>query len=587
MHADKSTHAGAREFAADTAVVAAAQLLLKLRGLVTLPLVVKVLGTAEYGVWMQTLALVDFAGSLVGLNLYHPLVRFLAGNTERGRSVYSTLLTATLAASAAGGILLCVAAEGVSRQLLGEGGHAWIVRVGGLLLVCYNVRQLNLNAYRAAGRLKQRSLFELISTFGELVGISLLLWRGYGLLAVFLFMAIWELAFAAALTAHVSRFVGWGRLEGKILSGALRYALPLLPAGLSIWMLDRGDRLVIGYYLGAKSVGIYSANYAFASLLMLFQTPLQITLLPKVSALWDARRDAALRYVSVSNKLFLTLAVPFVVCVPVVARPVLARLGNDEIGAASGALTLLVSAGVMLWGVSVMQSQIFYGARRTSPVGVVTVAGALLNLLLNVLLVPAWGVGGAAFATLVSYAAACAALYALGRGIARIDFYWSHLAKCAPASLPTWAVLRALNQSARPVALAAAVCAAGATYLASLWLLRAVAPAELGLLKGFLSRRVPEVESAAAAAAAPAEGRQIQEGGGLGHGRHDLRRRDLRARRRRALRARPQPHAPAATHEAQPLAPRRAPRGESSVKTVVTPRVAQTHRFARRARDRK
>lgn len=491
----------AREFVVDTAVVAAAQLLLKLRGLVTLPLIVKVLGTAQYGVWMQTLALVDFAGSLVGLNLYHPLVRFLAGEPERGRSVYSTLLTATIAASAAGGLLLCVAAEDVSRYVLGEGGHVWMVRVGGLLLLCYNVRQLNLNAYRAAGRLKERSVFELLSTFGQLAGISLLLWRGADLLGVFAFMAAWEAAFALLMTAHVSRFVGWGRLDKKILSRALGYALPLLPAGLSIWMLDRGDRLVIGYYLGPKSVGVYSANYAFAGLLMLFQTPLQMTLFPKVSALWDDARATAVRYVSLSNKLFLTLAIPFVVGVPVVARPLLARLGNEEIGAASGALTLLVSAGVMLWGVSVMQSQIFYGARRTRPVGVVTVAGALLNLLLNIVLVPAWGVAGAAFATLVSYAASCVALYALSREIVRLDFYWPHLLKCLAASLPMWAVLRALSAVARPGALAVAVAAGCATYLASLWLLRAVAPSEVELLRGFLFRRAAEVERAAAAPA--------------------------------------------------------------------------------------
>lgn len=478
--------AGAREFVQDTAVIAVTQLLLKVRGLVAIPLIVKVLGTAQYGIWVQTLALVDLSGSLVGLNLYHPLVRFLAEKPDGGRSIYSTLMTATVLASALGGLLIYVAAGDISLYILGDAGHEWEIRMGALLVLCYNVRLLNFNAYRAVGRLKERSVLELLSTFGQLIGIGLLLWQGSQLVGIFVFMGIWETAFALLLSAHIGSIIGWGPLEKRVLSAALRYALPLLPAGLSIWILDRSDRLVIGYYLGPESVGVYSASYALAALLMLLQTPLQMTLFPKVSALWDSDRAAAVRYVSLSNKLFLTLAIPFVVGVPLVSGALLSRLGNEEIGAGGGGvLTLLIAAGVMLWGVSIMLSQIFFGARRTIPVGVVTVGAAGLNLLLTLLLVPLWGVSGAAFSTLVSYLAACVIFYLLSRNIARLDFYWVHLLKCATAALIMGVVVRALASNS-PGALALAIIVGIGVYFALLWLLRAIAPAEIELLRGFL-----------------------------------------------------------------------------------------------------
>jgi O-antigen/teichoic acid export membrane protein len=481
----RGARAGAREFVLDTMVVAVTQLLLKVRGLVAIPMIVKVLGTAQYGVWVQTLALVDFSGSLVGLNLYHPLVRFLAEKPANGKSVYSTLMTATLMTSAAGGLLFYVAAGDISRVILGDAAHAWGIRVGGLLVLCYNVRQLNLNAYRAVGRLKERSVLELLSTFGQLAGVGVMLWHGSDLLGIFVFMGIWEACFALLLSAHVASFVGWGPLDRAVLSKALRYALPLLPAGLSVWVLDRSDRLVIGHYLGPGSVGVYSASYALASLLMLLQTPLQITLFPKVSALWESDRATAVRYVSLSNKLFLTLAIPFVVGVAAVAGPVLTRLGNEELGAqGGGVLTLLVAAGVMLWGVSIMMAQLFFGARRTVPIGFVTVGAAALNLLLTLLLVPAWGISGAAFATLVSYLATCLALYLLSRRVARLDFYWLHLLKCAAAALLMGIVLRALT-SAWPGAIIGPIAIGVVTYFALLWLLRAVSRAEIELVRGF------------------------------------------------------------------------------------------------------
>jgi O-antigen/teichoic acid export membrane protein len=147
-------------------------------------------------------------------------------------------------------------------------------------------------------------------------------------------------------------------------------------------------------------------------------------------------------------------------------------------------LTLLVAGGVMLWGVSIMMSQIFYGARRTLPVGLVTVGAAALNLLLTLLLVPAWGTGGAAFSTLVAYLAACFAFYLLSRRVARLDFYWLHLLKCVAAALLMGVVLRALT-SAWPGAIIGPIAIGVVTYFALLWLLRAVSAAEIELVRGF------------------------------------------------------------------------------------------------------
>lgn len=485
MNQAVAAHSEARVFVLDTAVVGLTQFLLKFRGLIAIPLIVKLLGTSQYGVWVQTLALVDLSSSLVGLNLYHPLVRFLAEKPTRGKSIYSTLMTATVAASLFGGLVVYLAAGQISRFILGDSSYGWHIRAGALLVLCYNVRSVNLNAYRAIGRLKERSLVELLSTAGLLLSMGLLLWNGYGLLTIFLFMGVWEAVIALFLTAHLGRIIGWGTLDKGILLQALRYALPLLPAGLSILMLDRGDRLVIGYYLGSKAVGIYSANYALAGLLMLLQTPLQITLFPKVSALWESRRDSALRYISVSNKFFLTLAIPFAIGLTAIARGLLSRFGNEEIAAASGVITFLISAGVILWGVSIMQAQIFYGARRTVAVGVVTMGAALLNLLLNWLLVPVWGASGAAFSTLICYFLTCVTFYLASRRSGKIEFYWLHILKCIAAALLMATLLRVIT-NAWPGAVIPAIIGGGLVYFASLWLLRAIAPAEIQLLRGLL-----------------------------------------------------------------------------------------------------
>lgn len=472
--------------------MAAAQFLLKFRGLIAIPLIVKMLGTSQYGVWVQTLALVDFSSSLVGLNLYHPLVRFLAEKPAQGKSIYSTLMTTTVAISLGGSALVFVFADVISGSILGGSAYVWHIRAAAILVLCYNVRLFNFNAYRAIGRLKERSLVELLSTFGLLCSISVLLWQGRSLLQVFVFMAIWETTIALLLTLHISRIVGWGSFQSELLRKALSYALPLLPAGLSIWMLDRGDRFVIGRFLGPKAVGIYSANYAIAALLMLFQAPLQMTLLPKVSALWESNRQSALRYISVSNKFFLTFAIPSVIGLTFISGRFLSRIGNAELGAAGGWLTFLIATGVLFWGVSVMQTHVFYGARRTVAIGVVTASTAILNLILNLLLVPRWGVNASAFSTLVCYLLSCGVLLYLSRGIARINFYWRHILKCIAGALAMVLVLRLMNAWTSPLFLS--LITGGLAYAFSLWLLGAITPAEIETARNFL-RASPPVRS--------------------------------------------------------------------------------------------
>jgi O-antigen/teichoic acid export membrane protein len=483
------TKSGAREFAIDTAVVAVTQLLLKLRGLVTIPLIVKILGTAEYGVWVQVLTFIAFLGSLFSGNLHVPLVRFIAGDTDDRGSVYSTILGLTAAAALLGGALICLFADPWSEFLIGAGGFASYIYLSVLIVLFGNVRQLNVNVYRATGRLMLRSASELFATFGQLIGIALLLWQGHGLLYVFVFMAVWEGAIAVVQTWHVFSILGWARPQRRVLADAARYAAPLIPAAVAAWALDRGDRFVIGYFMGPAAVGVYSAQYALAVLLMSFQLPFQVTLLPKVAALWDRDREAARRYINMSVKFFLTLAIPFSALMLVLAPELLRRIGNREIAEAAGLNTLLIAAGVLLWAVTLMQNQVFHGARQTKVIGATNTAAALVNLALNLALIPLFGIAGAALATLVTFAGLFAVYRSLSRDIMRLDFHAVYVLKCAGAGAAA-AVVPYLLTPLTDARLLLACAGSGLVYVAGLLVLRAFSAAELAWARRIVRRKL-------------------------------------------------------------------------------------------------
>lgn len=475
----------ARSFAIDTGVVALTQLLMKLRGVVTLPLIAKMLGTAEYGVWSQVLAFVTLAGALCNVNLHLPLIRFISEDRRNQARIYTTLLLATMALGAAGSLAIFLFRNTWSDLLFPGGEMLPYLAVVALLILFGNLRVLNVNLYRATGRLKVRSAVELVTTFGELVGICILLARGHTLLQVFAFMVAWQGLVVLLQSAHARHIAGWARPDWAILKSALRYALPLLPVALSGWALDRSDRLIISAFLGPREVGIYSANYALASMVMLFQAPLQVTLFPKVAQFWAADRARAGRYISASNRFFLLLAIPFTIGVGVLAPALFVHLGNQEIARASGWTTFFIATGVALWGLSIMQSQAFHGAKRTGQLGGASVLAAVLNVGLTYVLVPRYGIGAAALSTLVSFAALCAFLGLRGRALMPKDLLGGYVLKAYAAALLMGGYLYWLAPTGKNGIVAAAASGA-ALYIIVVSLLRPLSPHEAAWVRSAL-----------------------------------------------------------------------------------------------------
>lgn len=481
------TRKGVREFVADNLIVAAAQLLTKLRSIVMLPLIVRGLGTAGYGVWAQVLAFVGFVGAIVSWNLHHPLVQSIAADRKSAARTYTTLTLATVAFAVLGVVAVVPFTGFTSRLMLGDANIEGYLLLALLLALFNNVRQMNLSVYRALGRFTARGVLDLGGALLELGAIAAVLTLGHGLGAVLGVMVVCGGLVALVGSVHVGTLVGWARPAWPILRAALRYSTPLMPGVLSLWILDRGDRFVIGHYLGAVGVARYSASYAVGFLLLHALAPLQMTLLPRVAELWDRDRALAGRYIVISNRVFVALAIPYIAATYFVAPPLLAELANEEIASQAAPTSTLVAVGIAFYGIGNLQAQAFYAAKRTGVIGIIWALAALLNVGLNFLLVPRMGVAGAALATAVSYAATCAAFARALRGLIQFDYQPLHVLKAAVASCPMALTLWLL--APRGVASLLGSCAlAGGVYFAAFLALRGFSSAEIDLGRRALAR---------------------------------------------------------------------------------------------------
>ncbi len=473
---------GLREYVADNVIVLLAMLLNKLRGIVTLPLIVGTIGTAGYGLWSQLIAYVTFLAVVLSWNLHLPLIRFVAADRAAAPRIFSTILALEMGLCVVGGLLLLPFSGVASGALLGDAVLGKHLAIGLVMVFFTNIRLINLNVYRAYDRFLARSVVELVASSIELAIIIAALVLTRDLFLALVGMTVWAACVAAFSTWHASRLTGLGRPSADVARRALAYAVPLLPALLSFWVMDRSNRFFIGHFLGQKDVGVFSASYAIGSMAIFAQMPFQMTLFPKVAALWDTDRPTAKRYIELSNKFYLTLSIPFTAACAVVAPPLLVKLGNEEIAARSAALTVLVAVGFLLYGVSVMQVQVLHGARRTGVQGGISVVAAIVNVALNVALIPVLGTVGSAISTALSYGTTCAMLASVARKHLAISYYWGYLAKCLVASLVMLAPMWALAPRGT-AGLVLAIVAGAVTYFGALVLLRSFDAEEVAFAK--------------------------------------------------------------------------------------------------------
>ena len=206
-------------------------------------------------------------------------------------------------------------------------------------------------------------------------------------------------------------------MQRQLLDRALRFALPLVPAEMSTFLLNTSDRLIIGAQLSAEEVARYQVAYNVASMPMLLLSILNSAWMPRFFGIADEteRRTAVAAGRDALYRLMVPVLAGFAFGAPLVAHlwaP--ASYHTEQLGFVMA--LVLLAAIPFTAQLAVVQALTAQG--RTVLTATATILAAVVNVLLNLLLVPVWGLAGAAGATLVAYGLLFLVLLAFGRGSA-------------------------------------------------------------------------------------------------------------------------------------------------------------------------
>jgi O-antigen/teichoic acid export membrane protein len=264
----------------------------------------------------------------------------------------------------------------------------------------------------------------------------------------------------------------------------LRFGVPTMPAELSLYALNFIDRIMLVRFVGLAEAGLYSLAVKFSQVVTVLVRAFSLAWPPLAYSIRedeDARRTYALIVTY-----FSLLAATVVLGLSLEARWVARALAAPEFFESYKAVPL-VSTGVTLYALFLVLVVVAGRVGRTGLNFPVTAFAAAVNIVLNLLLVPPYGLVGAGIALVGSYAAMLTVMYFVTRRIFFVPFEWGRLARILVLAVGLFAFgeLVLPTSGAAGFLLRAALVPA---FVLLLWATGFFRPAELRAARGLVAR---------------------------------------------------------------------------------------------------
>lgn len=206
------------------------------------------------------------------------------------------------------------------------------------------------------------------------------------------------------------------------------------------------DTTILGFLSGDYFVGIYSVSTKVYSIVKSLLSAILTVSIPRLSMLLG-EKDLH-QFNSVASSIFktlLTFMIPSMLGIILLRNEIIFLISGAEYSSAQSSLTILAVALVACLGAWFWGQCILVPYKEETFILKVTVASALINIVLNLLLIPRFNENAAAFTTVVSEALSYFCLWIKGRKYCKLEGVFPFLVKVALGCVGIVFICFALN----------------------------------------------------------------------------------------------------------------------------------------------
>ena len=419
-----------------------------------LPLYTRYLTPSDYGVVETLIALTTVVGIALSAGIGSAFFRFYFDSNEPAarRRVLRTSFWFIMGMATLGLVVGVAFASEISQLLFGTTKDAKLVAASFVgLWAGMNWTQLT-NLFRVEERsvaFVSASVANILVTVGATLILVVALDKGP--IGVIVGNFTGTLAVYSVLVFYRREQLGL-EFDRKLLRDMNRFGLPLVPSALFLWVTNFSDRIFLVKLGDTHEVGLYSVGVRIASAMVLMLTAFRLAW-PAFAFSIEDDREARRTYGFVLTYLVLLatwMATALALLSPWIVRWITSKPDYEPASRVVGPLAFSAVAfgGYIVVAIGVGR------ARRTQFNWVVTGAAAIVNISLNLLLIPPYGMMGAAVATIAAYTTMFAGMSWWSQRIYRVPYQWRRVVtaigtgvlvvavgKLAGANLPVAALL--------------------------------------------------------------------------------------------------------------------------------------------------
>jgi O-antigen/teichoic acid export membrane protein len=362
---------------------------------------------------------------------------------ERGRvTVVRTSFWFTMTTATAGLVAGVVLAEPISQLLFSTGSRADLVRAAFVVLWA----QMNYEQLTSLFRVEERSLAYVAATLANVV-ITVVM--------TVLLVAVWDKGATGVLVGNFAgtlvvyfvllayrRYQLGLEFDRRLFRQMQRFGMPFVPSGLALWLIDFSDRFFLVKLKGADEVGLYSIGVRISTAILMLMIALRTAWPAFAYSIKDD--DEAKRTYGFVLTYVLYVGCWFSLALSLLAPWLVRLLTVPVLYPGSRVVPLLVFGGTAYIAYTVMAIGLGR-ARRTQFNWIVTGFAALVNVGLNVALIPSYGMMGAAVSTLVAYVVMFVGMTLKAQRVYPVPYQWRRVGLAVGAAVGLTVLGKALH----------------------------------------------------------------------------------------------------------------------------------------------
>jgi len=379
-------------------------------GFITTPLIARYLTVSQYGIYSLTLTVLSFGTTLASLGLFAALPREIPHYKEKYPNKLPDLISTAFYISLISGIfftILLLLSKDFLARFFNETEFSlpftimilslpFMILISFLSAITQGLGRVRENVY--FGRIARAIIFLI----GVLIIVILRL-NFYLIYVMYVLGAVITLIIFFIDIKRIRIFEVRLRFNKKVARNLLKFSIPLFFTGILGYLITWMDTLMLGYFKPSSVVGLYNAAAPLVRLLPIFLSSFAFLYNPLATGLFVRNKIKELKRVyQVITKWVFLLTLPLFAIFFVFPEATITFIFGEKYISAAPALQIL-SLGFMfhtflgLNGISL----VVIGKPELNLYG--NTLAVILNFILNIALIPKYGITGAATATTSAY----------------------------------------------------------------------------------------------------------------------------------------------------------------------------------------